>query len=140
MLGPWFGGQRGGGVGQLFGLTKLPPELEAKFLSDMASGPYGQWQDTFRSRFGEAPNLNDPQYDYRAAWQAGIVPQPYAPDQNFPHWPSTTPTGQPLKAPDHPTVWMQHFMERFGVDPNLAPAPIINQGRQEGIVPEGWGR
>ena len=127
-------------VGRPFSLTTLPPMDEAKFLADMARGAYGQWQQTFQNRFGEPPNLNDPQYDYRAAWKAGIVPQPYAPDQGFPHWPSSLPSGQPLKAPDHPTMWMERFMQRFGVDPNLASPSIIDAGRQEGIVPQGWGR
>ena len=106
----------------------------------MTQGPYGQWQNAFRSRFGEMPNLNDPQYDYRGAWQGGIAPQPYAPDQGFPHWPSALPSGQSLKAPEHPTAWMEHFVQRYGVDPNVAPLPVIEQGRREGLVPGEWGR
>ncbi len=92
----------------------------------MMQGPYGQWQNAFRSRFGEMPNLNDPQYDYRGAWQGGIAPRPYAPDQGFPHWPSALPSGQSLKAPEHPTAWMEHFVQRYG--------------RREGLVPGEWGR
>ena len=122
-----------------FAPTVLPPEDEAKFRQDMAEKPeYKTWSDSFRQRFGEQPNLNDPQYDYRGAWQGGIVPQPYAPDQGFPHWPSALPSGQMLKAPDHPTAWMEHFMQQFGVDPNLASPDVIDAGRKIGIVPEGW--
>ncbi len=104
----------------------------------MGQGAYGNWQNTFQQRFGERPNLNDPQYDYRAAWQGGIVPQPYAPDQGFPHWPSQLPGGQMLKAPDHPTAWMQTFMQKFGMDPHMAPLPLIEAGRLQGIVPQDW--
>ncbi len=121
-----------------FSMTTLSPEEEAKFQAAMQSGGYKQWADTFQQRFGESPNLNDPQYDYRAAWKAGIVPQPYAPDQDFPHWPSSLPSGQMLKAPDHPTAWMEHFMRQYGVDPNLASTSMIDAGRQQGVVPQDW--
>jgi hypothetical protein len=121
-----------------FSITKLAPDEEASFLKAMGAGDYKTWADTFQQRFGEAPNLNDPQYDYRAAWKAGITPQPYAPDQNFLHWPSALPSGQMLKAPDHPTAWMEHFMQQYGVDPNSAPDAVINEAKQSGLAPQDW--
>lgn len=76
------------------------------------------WYQEFQQNYGERPNPNDPMYDYRAAWRAGITPQRYEYDGGRYHWPSTTEDGAPLKAENHPTMWMQKFMTRTGQDPN----------------------
>jgi hypothetical protein len=76
------------------------------------------WYQEFQQNYGERPNPNDPQYDYRAAWRAGIQPERYEYDGGRYHWPSTTQDGTPLKGADHPTMWMQKFMQQTGIDPN----------------------
>ena len=75
------------------------------------------WYSEFQQKYGETPNLDDPQYNYRAAWQGGARPERYAPDGGAYHWPSSLPNGQMLKAPDHPTAWMETFMRQTGKDP-----------------------
>ncbi len=72
------------------------------------------WYKQFQSRYGEVPNLNDSQYDYRKAWEAGIRPAPDPYDNNFPHWSDRAPNGEMMKSPDHPTIWMEYFMNATG--------------------------
>lgn len=62
--------------------------------------------------------MNDPNYDYRAAYLSGITPKRYAPDGGAYHWPSVTPEGKDLKSKDHPTYWMEEYMKATGRDPN----------------------
>jgi hypothetical protein len=76
------------------------------------------WAREFQQRYGEAPNLNDPDYDYRAAWAAGVRPQRYEHDGGAYHWPSVLPNGTPLKSANHPTAWMETFMRATGRDPH----------------------
>jgi hypothetical protein len=66
---------------------------------------------------GEHPNLNDPQYDYRSAWKAGVGPNERNAYDGKYHWPSSTPDGRMLKGADHPTAWMEYFMRKTGIDP-----------------------
>jgi hypothetical protein len=61
--------------------------------------------------YGEQPNIEDSGFNYREAYLAGNGPKAYAHD-TVPHWASTG------KAADHPTAWMETFMQKFGVDPN----------------------
>ena len=70
------------------------------------------WFGEFRERYGEEPNLNDPLYDYRAAYVAGVEPQRYGYDGGSYHWPSE------FKGEGHPTMWMEKFMVETGMDPN----------------------
>lgn len=120
----------------------LPAEYETAFQRDMMFAPgFRDWYRSFNQRFGGAPDLNDPEYNYRLAWAHGVVPTPYEHDGNFPHWPSELPAqppraqGQPLKAENHPTRWMQTFMDRYGVDPNEASPDTLARGLREGVVP-----
>jgi hypothetical protein len=112
----------------------MPPkdwndEKENQFQTTMKTDPrYQQWAQSFLSRFGEFPNLNAPEYDYRAAVQGGVFPTPDQYDNNFPHWPSSMPDGTPLKSADHPTMWKEKFMQRFGVNPDQL---INDQGADE---------
>jgi hypothetical protein len=102
----------------------------AEIRSGMLRGPADQedrqfdawfrglpWFREFVQQHGEAPNPNDPDYDYRAAHRAGVKPERYAPDQNRYHWPSLTPQGAPLKSETHPTMWAEKFMQATGTDP-----------------------
>ena len=53
------------------------------------------WFREFTQKHGE-PNLNDPNYDYRAAWKSGARPDVRDPGDGMLHWPSQ------FKGPDHP--------------------------------------
>lgn len=77
-----------------------------------------EWNKEFQKEHGEAPNLDDPNYDYRSAYDAGIEPQRYAPDDNRYHWPSNTAGGKELKSKDHPTYWKTQYQEKTGVNPD----------------------
>jgi hypothetical protein len=72
------------------------------------------WHQEFQQRYGEPPNPNDPNYDYRAAFREGVTPQRYAPDGGAYHWPSVAPSGAPLKGQNHPTAWAEQFMQQSG--------------------------
>jgi hypothetical protein len=58
------------------------------------------------------------EYDYRAAWKAGIQPERDPYDKNRFHWPSSLPTGEMLKSPTHPTAWKEYFMRLTGKNPD----------------------
>lgn len=99
--------------------TKLTPQEEAQFQNDIRNGEgYRQWYEQFKQKNGGAPNIEDPDYDYRAAWKAGIRPAPYEHDNGAYHWASSTGEGQMLKSENHPTAWMEQFMQQTGKDPN----------------------
>lgn len=100
--------------------TQLTPEQEVQFQHDMRNAPgYKDWRSAFEQDYGESPDYDDPEgdYDYRGAWQAGVVPALYKHDGKY-HWGSSKEDGTMLKAPDHPTAWMEHFMRETGLDPN----------------------
>lgn len=107
---------------------QLPVWAEAEFQNWIKSLP---WYSEFQRDFGGPPDLNDPQYDYRAAWQTGVSPEKYQYDQNRYHWPSQ------FKSEDHPTMWMEKFMQMFGVDPNAVGVDraMGEQLMQKGNVP-----
>ena len=76
------------------------------------------WFKEFVSEYGEEPDLNTKDYDYRAAWKAGVVPERDPYDKNKFHWPSSLPSGKMLKSADHPTAWKEYFMRDTGVNPD----------------------
>jgi hypothetical protein len=76
------------------------------------------WFKEFKAEFNEEPDLDTKDYDYRAAWKAGISPERDPYDQNRFHWPSSLPTGEMLKSADHPTAWKEYFMRDTGVNPD----------------------
>lgn len=110
-------------------MTVLQPQEEQKFQQWITALP---WYGQFQQRYGEAPNLNDPSYDYRAAFKQGITPQPYAPDGGAYHWPSVGQNGVELKAPNHPTAWMEDYMRVTGRDPHN-PAPDLSSPQRQAI-------
>jgi hypothetical protein len=105
-----------------------PADMAPNFDYDMMFGRgYRDWRRQFSERFGEQPNYNDPDFNYRRAWQYDARPEPYAPDtvggEPQYHWQSSVDAPPrveplPLKGPDHPTAWMEDFMRQYGVDPN----------------------
>lgn len=107
-------------------LAGLPPEQERQFQTHMAFDPAVRaWRNGFVQQFGEMPEINNPDYDYRKAWKYGGKPEPSQYDNGAYHWPSEStqpvpPYAAPIhfKAPDHQTMWKQTFMDQFGVDPD----------------------
>jgi len=60
---------------------------------------------------GEPPNLDDPEYDYRGAFQElGEDMFALDPESGKQHGFSRTPSGRWLKSPDHPTAWKEYLM------------------------------
>jgi hypothetical protein len=96
-------------------LAKLSTSEEQQFQNWIRST---EWYKEFAREFGEEPDLNIPDYDYRAAWKAGIQPERDPYDKNRFHWPSTTAQGQPLKSASHPTAWKEGFMQQTGMNPD----------------------
>ena len=76
------------------------------------------WFKEYVREYGEEPDLNIPEYDYRAAWRAGITPQRDPYDRNRYHWPSSLPSGEMLKSKEHPTAWKEMFMRETGQNPD----------------------
>jgi hypothetical protein len=76
------------------------------------------WFKEFKSQYNEEPDLNTKDYDYRAAWKAGVQPERDPYDNNRFHWPSSLPEGQMLKSAEHPTAWKEYFMRDTGVNPD----------------------
>src|SRR5215217_1018621 len=76
--------------------------------ADQQDRRFGGWfrrppvVNEFVAKYDEEPNPADPDYDYRAAYRAGIEPKRYAPDGGRYHWPSKTFEGYPLKSENHP--------------------------------------
>lgn len=103
-------------------------EQEAQFQKGIRATP---WYGEFQKQFGEAPNLNAPEYNYRAAWQAGVRPQADPYDRNTQHWPSVSPEGYSLKATAHPTAWMEDYMQLTGRHPQQGPE--INPQQAEAL-------
>jgi hypothetical protein len=97
------------------GITQLPAEEEQQFQSWIRGT---DWYKEFVKEFGEEPELDIPEYDYRAAWKAGITPERDPYDQNRYHWPSSLPSGEMLKSESHPTAWKEMFMRQTGQNPD----------------------
>ena len=77
------------------------------------------WFKEYVKEYGEEPNLNTSDYDYRAAWKAGVRPVRDPNDKNRYHWSSSNPeTGEMLKSKDHPTAWKEDYMKATGKNPD----------------------
>ncbi|KYC52206.1 MAG: hypothetical protein AMQ22_00933 [Candidatus Methanofastidiosum methylothiophilum] len=93
-------------------MTELLPEDEIKFQKWVKNLP---WYSEFKAKVGKEPNLDSTDYDYRAAYLAGVKPAKYKEDNTY-HWPSQVGNIQ-LKNANHPTAWMNDFMSSTGTDP-----------------------
>lgn len=101
-----------------FQYTALTPEQEQEYQNFMNTDPKVlSWKDKFRRKYGEYPDTENTNYDYRGAWQAGVVPEEIEGD-TVPHWGSFGMAGKPLKSPDHPTRWKSDYFELTGEDPD----------------------
>jgi len=108
------------------------PQNEAEFNAFMAFDPgVRQWRNAFTRRYGEAPQIEGGDFDYRQAYIAGNRPRP-VPGDSVPHWDSRG------KAGDHPTAWKEQFMQRFGVDPDTVTNEQVTPEMQQfirGVLP-----
>lgn len=93
----------------------LPAQEEAAFQKWIRGT---EWFSEFFQQYGEEPDLDAKEYDYRTAWKAGVVPQRDPYDNNRYHWSSSTDTGEMLKSADHPTAWKEYFMRDYGRNPD----------------------
>jgi hypothetical protein len=69
------------------------------------------WFKEYMQTYGEEPDLNDKNYDYRSAYKAGIAPQINKYDNRY-HWSSE------FKSTEHPTYWKELFMKLTGRNPD----------------------
>lgn len=77
------------------------------------------WYKEYKKEYGEEPNLDTKEYDYRKAWKAGVRPERDPYDNNRYHWGSSDPkTGEMLKSKDHPTAWKEDYMKKTGKNPD----------------------
>ena len=112
-----------------YGSKPLPAAQEQQFQTDMQFGPgWSNWRRDFQRDVGQQPNT-DPggDYNYRAAWLSGAKPEFHEPSNSY-HGMSSAlvpPYADPvnLKAPDHPTMWKESFMQEHGFDPDATDAP-----------------
>ena len=58
---------------------------EEEFLAGIRATP---WFTEFKQQYGEEPDLNSSDYDYRRAWAAGARPDVRDPGDKQFHWPS----------------------------------------------------
>lgn len=91
---------------------------ESRFLREIKKTP---WFAEFVREYGEEPDLSrNSDYDYRRAWAAGVRPERDPYDKNRYHWPSSLPSGEMLKSPNHPTLWKEEYMRATGRNPDEA--------------------
>lgn len=111
--------------GSPYGPAMVNPMLAAQgregmFNRGIRTSP---WFSEFVKEYGEKPDLRrGGDYNYRAAWQAGVRPERDPYDGNRLHWPSSTHAGQMLKSDDHPTAWKEHYMRATGNNPDAVGA------------------
>jgi len=101
--------------------TRPVPKMAAASF-DEASFQKGirdtDWFKEYVDEYGEEPDLDTKDYDYRKAWAEGIRPERDPYDNNRYHWRSSLGSGEMLKSKDHPTAWKEHYMREFGVNPD----------------------
>lgn len=99
-------------------------ELEGAFQEGIRQTP---WYKEFKGHFGEDPNLETPDYDYRRAWQEGARPTVRDPGDGTLHWPSK------FKGDNHPNRFIDGIDTR---EDNQMQIPGMPQG---GMPPQGGG-
>ena len=87
--------------------------VEGEFQRGIRDTP---WFSEFTKHYGGEPNLQDPNYDYRAAWKAGARPEVRDPEDQLLHWPSR------FKGENHPNRFVHGVDTRAG-----APGAIAAQ-------------
>jgi hypothetical protein len=101
------------------------PGHETEFQNYMAFDPgVRQWRNAFTRKYGEAPEIEGGDYDYRRGYIEGARPQA-TPGDSVPHW------GSQGKAANHPTAWKEDFMRAFGVDPDTVTDQQVTPAMQQ---------
>jgi len=99
-----------------FKFTVLGPDEEQKFQQFILNHP---WYSEFKEEFGQEPQIDGGDYDYRGAWEArGEEMFAKNPMDRKWHGYSKTPGGSWLKAPEHTTRWKEDFYQMFREDPD----------------------
>jgi hypothetical protein len=112
-------------------MAKALRQREDQFQAGIRATP---WFSEFVKQYGEEPDLNTPDYNYRAAWGAGIRPVRYEHDGGRYHWPSSLPNGQMLKSANHPTAWKEYYMRATGKNPDDVGATEADWLRMSGAA------
>lgn len=91
------------------------------------------WYKEYKKEYGEEPDLDITDYDYRKAWKAGVRPERDPYDNNRYHWGSSDPeTGEMLKSKDHPTAWKEDYMRKTGENPDAVGITKEQAGMAKG--------
>jgi hypothetical protein len=107
-----------------FSYTGLSSKEESDFQDFINNDPdVVKWRDEFKEEWGEEPQIDGADYDYRGAWKAGIKPKPtYEPEtkKTLHHWDSIGVGGKDLKSESHSTRWKSDYMKETGINPDEA--------------------
>jgi hypothetical protein len=107
-----------------FSYTGLSSKEESDFQDFINNDPdVVKWRDEFKEEWGEEPQIDGADYDYRGAWKAGIKPKPtYEPEtkKTLHHWDSIGVDGKDLKSESHSTRWKSDYMKATGINPDEA--------------------
>ena len=107
-----------------FSYTRLSSKEESDFQDFINNDPdVVKWRDEFKEEWGEEPQIDGADYDYRGAWKAGIKPKPtYEPEtkKTLHHWDSIGVGGKDLKSESHSTRWKSDYMKATGINPDEA--------------------
>ena len=128
------------GYPSMAGNTGLNPRQEEVFQRSIQASP---WFEQYTELYGERPNLNTPDYDYRQAWKSGVQPE-MAQDGTY-HWPAVDREGVLLKGRSHSTLWKE-WNARGQYNPRGQPPRgrgLLDIGQNQ-VKPSGllapWGR
>ena len=116
------------------GTTVLPPKEEDAFRKWFVQTPFYR---EFQKARGQAPDMNDPDYDYRGLWKSyGDDAFARSSDGTYHGWSRARGSGKWLKNPaTHPTAWKEVAMsllnpkflaERHGIVNNAQLAQALD--------------
>lgn len=98
--------------------TSLAENREKEFQNWLKTNPnVVAWREEFKKEYGEEPEIDNSGYDYRGAFEAGIVPEKNETDGLY-HWDSIGIDGKDLKSKTHPTRWKSEYMKLSGNNPD----------------------
>ena len=89
------------------------------------------WFKEFVAEYGEEPDLDSDDYDYRKAWAAGSRPGRDPNDGDRYHWDSSLPNGEMLKGQNHKTAWKEYYMRATKKNPDEVGATKADWDRME---------
>ena len=92
-------------MGALASLENYDDPEEAVFQAGIRQTP---WFSEYQAKYGETPDLETPDYNYREAWKAGARPTVRDPGDQLLHWPSQ------FKGDNHPNRYIDGVDTRTG--------------------------